>query len=266
MIPSGWSVNEKLTFPTCVLRSDFRVVRHPTTIADWTRQISGKYKSANSVACAGKLFALRGGRQQNPIRADQLRRATDLSMFGLLDYRWPHSRVHSPRPERMTEKSAVTPSAMSAQTKKKAPLDLAILPPAGLIWFVGFLLVGFVEEYLNRGYLLFTLTRGLAGIYSWLFKTRQSKTLGFWTSALIVSLLLVSVTKPIPESLRSGYFQPGSAASSSASACGVPAHFGGLSAFTPRGTGPSPFSMVSRTADSWSNTICWARTRSARRS
>jgi len=58
-----------------------------------------------------------------------------------------------------------------------------------LIWFVGFLLVGFVEEYLNRGYLLFTLTRGLAGIYSWLFKTRQSKTLSFWTSALIVSLL-----------------------------------------------------------------------------
>jgi hypothetical protein len=29
----------------------------------------------------------------------------------------------------MREKSAVTPSAMSVQTKKKAPLDLAMLPP-----------------------------------------------------------------------------------------------------------------------------------------
>jgi hypothetical protein len=53
----------------------------------------------------------------------------------------------------------------------------------------GFLVVGLLEEYLNRGYLLFTLTRGLAGIYSWLFKASQSKTLGFWTGALTVSLL-----------------------------------------------------------------------------
>jgi hypothetical protein len=30
----------------------------------------------------------------------------------------------------MTEKSAVTPSAKSVQTKKKTPLDLAMLPPA----------------------------------------------------------------------------------------------------------------------------------------
>ena len=59
----------------------------------------------------------------------------------------------------------------------------------GAIWLFGFLVVGLLEEYLNRGYLLFTLTRGLAGIYSWLFKARQSKALGFWTGALIVSLL-----------------------------------------------------------------------------
>jgi hypothetical protein len=37
-------------------------------------------------------------------------------MFGLLDYRdRPHCRLHSPRTERMTEKSAVTPSAMIVQ-------------------------------------------------------------------------------------------------------------------------------------------------------
>src|SRR5437667_9994768 len=54
-------------------------------------------------------------------------RPPKLSVFTLLDYRdWPHFRLHSPRAERMTEKSAVTPSAMSVQTKKKAPLDLAM--------------------------------------------------------------------------------------------------------------------------------------------
>src|SRR5712691_13275264 len=66
--------------------------------------------------------------------------ATGLSMFGLLDYRgWPHCRLHSPRAERMTEKSAVTPSAMSVQTKKKAPLDLAKSPPTPfpIMWRTG---------------------------------------------------------------------------------------------------------------------------------
>ena len=52
------------------------------------------------------------GRRQNPIRADDLRRATGLSVFGLLDYwGWPSRRLHSPRTERMAEKSAVTPIA-----------------------------------------------------------------------------------------------------------------------------------------------------------
>jgi uncharacterized protein len=59
----------------------------------------------------------------------------------------------------------------------------------GAIWLLCFLLVGLLEEYLTRGYVLFTLTRGLAGIYSWLFKTRHSKALGYWTAALILSVL-----------------------------------------------------------------------------
>jgi CAAX protease family protein len=58
-----------------------------------------------------------------------------------------------------------------------------------LIWLFGFLMVGLLEEYLTRGYLLFTLTRGLAGIYAWLFKTPHSKALGFWTAAVILSIL-----------------------------------------------------------------------------
>jgi uncharacterized protein len=59
----------------------------------------------------------------------------------------------------------------------------------GAMWLVGFCVVGLLEEYLNRGYLLFTLTRGLTAIYAWLFKTRHSKALGFWTGALAVSTL-----------------------------------------------------------------------------
>jgi hypothetical protein len=81
----------------------------------------------------------RGGRRQNPIRADHLRGATGLSMFGLLDYRdGRHGRLHSPRTERMTEKSAVTPIAISIQTKKKPPLRVVPKPtPAPLMWMTG---------------------------------------------------------------------------------------------------------------------------------
>ncbi len=55
-----------------------------------------------------------------------------------LDYRdWPRCRPHRPRAERMMEMVEVTPSAMSVQTQKKTPLELAILPPtspAPLMW------------------------------------------------------------------------------------------------------------------------------------
>lgn len=59
----------------------------------------------------------------------------------------------------------------------------------GALWLVGFLLVGLLEEYLTRGYILYTLTRGLAGFYRWAFKTHHSTALGFWTAALALSIL-----------------------------------------------------------------------------
>jgi len=59
----------------------------------------------------------------------------------------------------------------------------------GAIWLIGFLLVGLFEEYATRGYVQYTLTRGLAGFYRWAFKTRHSAALGFWTSALIFSFV-----------------------------------------------------------------------------
>jgi uncharacterized protein len=59
----------------------------------------------------------------------------------------------------------------------------------GVIWLLAFLMVGFLEEYLTRGYLLFTLSRGFAGVYSWIHKSAHNKALGFWTAALLLSFL-----------------------------------------------------------------------------
>jgi hypothetical protein len=59
----------------------------------------------------------------------------------------------------------------------------------GAIWLLGFLLVGLLEEYVSRGYLQYTLTRGLAGLYHWALRTSRSTALGFWTSAVILSTL-----------------------------------------------------------------------------
>jgi membrane protease YdiL (CAAX protease family) len=63
------------------------------------------------------------------------------------------------------------------------------VPRYGAIWLFGFLLVALLEEYLTRGYVQYTLTRGLAGFYQWAFKARHSAALGFWTSAVIFSIL-----------------------------------------------------------------------------
>jgi membrane protease YdiL (CAAX protease family) len=59
----------------------------------------------------------------------------------------------------------------------------------GLIWLAGFAFVGFLEETLTRGYLQYTLARGLAGLYGYLFHTRHRYALGFWSAALILSFL-----------------------------------------------------------------------------
>ena len=59
----------------------------------------------------------------------------------------------------------------------------------GSLWLITFVLVALFEESLTRGYLLFTLTRGFTGIYASLFNAKQSKALGFWSSAIALSLL-----------------------------------------------------------------------------
>ncbi|HEY5056815.1 MAG TPA: type II CAAX endopeptidase family protein [Acidobacteriaceae bacterium] len=59
----------------------------------------------------------------------------------------------------------------------------------GLLWLAGFLLVSLKEELFSRGYLQFTLTRGLRALYRWHFGPRHANALGFWTAAAALSYL-----------------------------------------------------------------------------
>ncbi len=60
----------------------------------------------------------------------------------------------------------------------------------GLLWALGFLFVGLLEETMLRGYAQYTLARGLAGIYGAIFpSTRHRHTFGFWTAALFLSFV-----------------------------------------------------------------------------
>jgi membrane protease YdiL (CAAX protease family) len=54
----------------------------------------------------------------------------------------------------------------------------------GIAWLAAFLLIAVFEEFLFRGYIQYTLARGLAGLYRAVFKTRHSEALGFWTAAV----------------------------------------------------------------------------------
>jgi len=61
----------------------------------------------------------------------------------------------------------------------------------GCKWFIGFLLVGLFEEFLFRGYLQYTVSRGVAGIVRALDPTnRHSFQWSFWVSAFIFSGVL----------------------------------------------------------------------------
>ena len=66
----------------------------------------------------------------------------------------------------------------------------------GAGWLAGFLVVGLFEEYFYRGYLQFTLARGIGGICRWMHarvsRTQDARSidtnaLGFWTASLLLS-------------------------------------------------------------------------------
>lgn len=56
-----------------------------------------------------------------------------------------------------------------------------------LLWIPGFLAIGFFEEYLFRGYLQYTLSRGLSSLARFLPGNPDPRAVGFWAAALIVS-------------------------------------------------------------------------------
>jgi membrane protease YdiL (CAAX protease family) len=60
----------------------------------------------------------------------------------------------------------------------------------GSLWALVFLFVGLFEEFLTRGYLQFTLARGMAGLTGSLgMSDRTRKAAGFWIAALFFSFL-----------------------------------------------------------------------------
>ena len=60
----------------------------------------------------------------------------------------------------------------------------------GLMWALGFLVVGLFEEFLSRGYLQFTLSRGIAGTAGAAGMSEPGRrALGFWLAAVIFSFL-----------------------------------------------------------------------------
>jgi len=56
-----------------------------------------------------------------------------------------------------------------------------------ILWIPGFLAIGLFEEYLFRGYLQYTLSRGLAGLAPHISARIDPRAFGFWTAALLVS-------------------------------------------------------------------------------
>lgn len=61
-------------------------------------------------------------------------------------------------------------------------------------WLVAFLFVGLLEEFLFRGFLQFTLARGVAGIVRAISPgNARARTIGFWVSAMVFSVVLFAL-------------------------------------------------------------------------
>ena len=55
------------------------------------------------------------------------------------------------------------------------------------LWIPGFLAIGLFEEYFFRGYLQYTLARGLSGLARYLPGNLDPRVIGFWSAAILVS-------------------------------------------------------------------------------
>jgi uncharacterized protein len=56
-----------------------------------------------------------------------------------------------------------------------------------ILWIPSFLAIGFFEEYFFRGYLQYTLARGLSGLAPRLSARLDPRAFGFWAAAILVS-------------------------------------------------------------------------------
>ncbi|HEY8997229.1 MAG TPA: CPBP family intramembrane glutamic endopeptidase [Edaphobacter sp.] len=56
-----------------------------------------------------------------------------------------------------------------------------------ILWIPPFLAIGLFEEYLFRGYLQYTLARGLSGLAKYISPRLDPQAFGFWTAAFIAS-------------------------------------------------------------------------------
>lgn len=70
----------------------------------------------------------------------------------------------------------------------------AAIPLYAVEWLAAFLLVGLFEEFAFRGYLQFTLARGVAGFARALgTSASRAATIGFWAAAIVFSIVLFAV-------------------------------------------------------------------------
>jgi membrane protease YdiL (CAAX protease family) len=76
----------------------------------------------------------------------------------------------------------------------------------GALQLLGFFLVGLTEEYSMRGYLQFTLTRGMVSIGN-LISRRYARSIGFWIASLFTSILFFYLHTRNPGETPLGLFQ-----------------------------------------------------------
>jgi hypothetical protein len=76
----------------------------------------------------------------------------------------------------------------------------------GAIQLFAFLLTGFAEEYIFRGYLQFTLTRGLVGIGNF-FSPQHARVIAFWIASVITSAIFLYAHTRNPGENWVGLFQ-----------------------------------------------------------
>ena len=82
----------------------------------------------------------------------------------------------------------------------------------GAVWGIGFLLVALFEELFLRGYLQYTLARGLAAVYESALGNRSgSRALGFWTAAIVLSFVFGLGHRTNPGESPVGLFAAGAA-------------------------------------------------------